>query len=267
MFRARVRDSMKPMKHPTNNPTHDNTRTPRKRSTGARVALLVGAGIASLLAVGALGVGALALWGENQKDERGYISTGSERFVASTHALATENLDVDLDGVEGLVDETGLGDIRLDVASQTDKPVFAGIARTDDVSAYLADVSHTTVTDLDTDPFEASYSPQAGVRSPANPGSERIWAASTEGSGPQTLTWEAEDGDWSIVVMNADGSPGVAADISAGAKLPFLTEVGWIAIGGGAILLLAAATMTVLAVRPPRNGHGVPAPGLAPAAS
>jgi hypothetical protein len=263
MFRARVRDSMEPMKHPTN----DNTRTQPKRSTGARVALLVGAGIASLLAVGALGVGALALGAENQKDERGYISTASERFVASTHALATENLDVNLDGVEGLVDETGLGDIRLDVASQTEKPVFAGIARTDDVSAYLADVSHTTLTDLDTDPFEASYSPQEGVRSPAKPGSERIWAASTQGSGTQTLTWEAEDGDWSIVVMNADGSPGVAADISAGAKLPFLTEVGWSAIGGGAILLLAAATMTVLAVRPPRNGRDVPAAGLAPAAS
>jgi hypothetical protein len=249
-------------------PTNYNAETPPKRSRGARVALLVGAGVASLLAVGALSVGALALWGDSQKDAQGYISTDSERFAASTHALATESLDVDLDGAEGLVDATGLGDIRLDVASQTDKPVFAGIARTDDVSAYLADTSHTTVTDLDYEPFEASYSPQAGERSPAKPGGESIWAASTQGAGPQTLTWEAEDGDWSIVVMNADGSPGVAADISAGAKLPFLTEVGWSAIGGGAILLIAAATLTLLGVRSPRKGsRGTPAAGLAPAAS
>jgi hypothetical protein len=231
------------------------------------VSLLVGAGVASLLAVAALGVGGLAFWGESQKDEGGYISTDSERFAASTHALATESLDVDLDGAEGLVDSTSLGDVRLDVAPQSDKPVFVGIARTDDLSAYLADVSHTTVTDLDYDPFEASYSPHAGERSPARPGGERIWAASTQGTGPQTLTWEAEDGDWSIVVMNADGSPGVAADISAGAKLPFLTTIGWSAAGGVAILLIAAAALTVLGVRPPRTGpREAPAAGLAPAA-
>jgi hypothetical protein len=205
------------------------------------VALLVGAGLAGLLAAGALGVGALALWGEGQKDERGYISTDSERFTASTHALATESLDVDLDGAEGLVDSTGLGDIRLDVASQTDKPVFVGIARTDDVSAYLADVSHTSVTDLDYEPFEASYSPHAGEREPARPGGEWIWAASAQGAGSQSLTWEARN---------------------------FLTEVGWSAVGGGAVLLLVAAALTVLGVRPPRKGpRGTPATGLAHGAS
>jgi hypothetical protein len=252
------------MKHPTNN----KTQTSPKRSTAARVSLLVGAGVASLLAVSALGLAGLAFWGDSQKDERGYVSTGSERFAASTHALATDSLDMDLDGAEGLIDATGFGDIRLDVAPQTDKPVFVGIARTDDLSAYLADVSHTTVTDLDYEPFEASYSPHAGGRNPAEPGGERIWAASTQGAGPQTLTWEAEDGDWSIVVMNADGSPGVEADVSAGAKLPFLTPLGWSALGGGALLLLAAIALAVLGIRPPRTGsRGTPAAGLAPAAS
>jgi hypothetical protein len=146
--------------------------------------------------------------------------------------------------------------------------VFVGIARTDDLSAYLADVSHTVVTDLDYEPFEASYSAKAGERSPAKPGGERIWAASTQGAGPQTLTWEAEDGDWSIVVMNADGSTGVEADISAGAKLPFLTAVGWSALGGGAILLLVAIALTVLGIRPPRSGaRGTRVTGPVPAAT
>ena len=248
-------------------PTNDNTRIPTKRSTGARVALFVGAGVAALMAVGALALGGIALWGESQKDERGYISTDSERFAASTHALATESLDIDLDGAEELVDATGFGDVRLDVAPQTDKPVFVGIARTDDLSAYLADVSHTTVTDLDYEPFEASYSPQAGGRNPAEPAGERIWAASTQGVGPQSLEWEAEDGDWSVVVMNADGSRGVQADIGAGAKLPFLTEVGWSALGSGTLLLLTAAALLVLGIRPPRSGsRGTPEAGLAPAA-
>ena len=108
------------------------------------------------------------------------------------------------------------------------------------------------MTDIDSGPFEASYSRQAGERSPAAPGDERIWAASTQGAGPQTLTWDVEDGDWSIVVMNADGSPGVQADVSAGAKLAYLTEIGWSAIGTGVLLLLTAVGLVVLAVRAPR---------------
>jgi hypothetical protein len=248
--------------------TENNTQIPRKRSTGARIVLLVSAGLAGVMAMGALGLGALALWGESEKDDRGYLSTDSQSFAAGTHAIATENLDIDLDGAEELVDSTGLGDIRLDVESQSDKELFVGIARTDQVSSYLADVSHTLLTDVDYDPFEASYSRQAGERSPAAPADERIWAASTQGAGPQTLTWDVEDGDWSIVVMNADGSPGVQADVSAGAKLPYLTEIGWSALGGGAILLLTAATLVVFAVRPPRERpRKTQTTGLAPSAS
>ena len=248
--------------------TQNNTQIPRTRSRGARIVLLVSAALASVAAVGALGLGALALWGESEKDERGYLSTNSQSFAAGTHAIATESLDMDLDGAEELVDSTSLGDVRLDVESQSGKPLFVGIARTDQVSSYLSDVSHTILTDVDFDPFEAFYSRQAGERSPAAPAGERIWAASAQGAGSQTLTWEVEDGDWSIVVMNADGSPGVQADISAGAKLPYLTEIGWSALGGGAILLLTAATLVVFAVRPPRDrSRQIRTTGLAPSAS
>ena len=248
--------------------TQNNTQIPRTRSRGARIVLLVSAALASVAAVGAVGLGALALWGESEKDERGYLSTNSQSFAAGTHAIATESLDMDLDGAEELVDSTSLGDVRLGVESQSGKPLFVGIARTDQVSSYLSDVSHTILTDVDFDPFEAFYSRQAGERSPAAPGGERIWAASAQGAGSQTLTWEVEDGDWSIVVMNADGSPGVQADISAGAKLPYLTEIGWSALGGGAILLLTAATLVVFAVRPPRDrSRQIRTTGLAPSAS
>ena len=217
----------------------------------ARVLLLIAGGVASLMAVGLIAIGGLSLWGDSQKDERGYLSTDSHTFEASTHALATENLDMDLDGVEGLLDSTDLGDIRLDVTSQADKPVFVGIARTDELSSYLRDVAHTTVTDIDYAPFEASYSDQSGRGKPAPPAGERIWTAYTQGAGPQTLEWDVRDGDWSIVVMNADGSPGVQAGISTGAKVPYLTEIGWSSLGGGAILLVAAAGLVVFGMRPP----------------
>ena len=95
-----------------------------------------------------------------------------------------------------------------------------------------------------------------------------IWAASTQGSGSQTLDLGLEDGDWSVIVMNADGSPGVQVDVSAGAKVPYLTAIGWGLLGGGTGLLAVATLLVVLGVRGPRNrsGHGKPAGDVVPVA-
>ena len=233
--------------------TDNDTPTTRGRSTGGRIGLIVAGALAGILALGALGLGAGALWADAEKNEQGYLMTDNERFAAGTHALATDNLDVDLDGAEWLVDSGDFGKVELEVASEADEPLFVGIARTEDVTSYLRGVEHTRLTDLDAVPFEASYKRESGDRRPAAPAQESFWAVSTQGSGTQTLDWRVKDGDWSVVVMNADGSRGVAADVSAGAKIPFLDELGWTAIGVGGALLIGALALTVLGVRPPRN--------------
>ena len=240
--------------------------TQPKRSRGARIALIVTGAVTGLLATGLLAVGGVALWGESEKDRDGYLAMDSHRFAASSHALASESLDVDLDGPEWLMDREDFGDVRLEVAPRGDEPVFVGIAPTDKVSRYLSGVAHTSVSDVDSWPFEASYdeSTVTGDRKPAPPGEQRIWAASVQGTGTQTLGWDVEDGDWSVVVMNADGSRGVDAEVEAGAKVPFLSEIGWTAAGSGAFLLIAAAAMLVAGIRTPRNRSGAGA-GLAPA--
>jgi hypothetical protein len=244
-----------------------NTHNPPRRSRGARTALIVAGTVTGLLAAGVLAVGGVALWGESEKDDEGYLSTASQRFDASSHALVSENLDIDLDGAESVLATNDMGEIRLKVSSDGDKPIFAGIARTDDVSEYLAGVAHTSVSDIDYWPFDASYSSHEGERRPAPPAKREIWAASTQGAGERTLDWNVEDGDWSVVVMNADGSSGVEADVSAGAKVPFLEELGWSAVGGGTLLLAVAAGLIVLAGRRPRDRSGKPqGASLAPAA-
>src|ERR671915_2088229 len=192
-----------------------------KRSRGARIALIVTGAITGLLAAGLLAVGGVALWGESEKDGDGYLTTDSHRLAAGTHALASESLDVDLDGAGWLMDREDFGDVRLEVAPQGDEPLFVGVAPTDQVSRYLGGVAHTSVSDVDSWPFEASYdeSRVAGDRRPAPPGEQRIWAASVQGAGTQTLKWDVEDGDWSVVVMNADGSRGPPPE-NAGRRTP-----------------------------------------------
>jgi hypothetical protein len=228
--------------------------TPAKRRSGGRIASIVAGGVAAVLAIGFIAAGALLLWGDSKKDDQGYLSTGKDRYAASTYALASDNLDIDLDGAGWIMDRDDLGKVRLEVESSADKPVFVGIARTSDVSDYLRGTSYTEVTDVDYSPFRASYRDRdrAGDR-PALPADQDFWAASAHGSGTQTVAWDLEDGDWSIVVMNADGSRGVDTDISAGAKIPFLGTLGWVSLGGALVLLITAGTLVYLGLRTPRS--------------
>jgi hypothetical protein len=242
-------------------------------NTWARIALVVVGGLGALFASLLLVLGGLALWGDSQKDERGYVMTDTRRFDADTRALASENLDVNLDGADWVFDETDLGKVTLDVESRAEKPVFVGIARTGDVSDYLRGVAHTEVSDLDYggpwgDDLHADYQDRGGSGRPATPAESDIWVASKQGSGSQTLDWDISDGNWSVVVMNADGSRGVDADIRAGAKVPFLEELGWSLAGTGGVALVLGVGLMVLGIRRPGNPSG-PAPvgNSAPAAA
>jgi hypothetical protein len=222
-------------------------------SKGSRIALTVTGALASLVATALVVGGIAAVWGDAQKDSDGYLTTHSQRFEAGTRALASDNLDVDLGDADWLADTDDLGKLKVTAESRDDRALFVGVARTGDVEKYLSGVPHTTVDDVEVSPFEADYTRHAGNRHPVSPEHAGIWAASSHGKGEQAIDWEIEDGDWSIVVMNADGSLGVDADISAGASIPFLDELGWSAIGSGAFALVLGIGLIAPAIRRPRT--------------
>ena len=76
----------------------------------------------------------------------------------------------------------------------------------------------------------------AGRAPTGSPGEQTFWVAQVSGSGEQTLEWEPEDGDWQLVLMNADASRGVSSELAIGAELD---SVLWIGIG----LLVAGALL------------------------
>src|SRR4051812_2849602 len=104
---------------------------------GSRIALIITGSIASLIAVALVAGGALALYGDSQKDSDGYLRTDTGRFTADTRALATDNMDVDLGDADWLAQSDDLGRVEVTVQSRDGKPVFVGIARTTDVERYL----------------------------------------------------------------------------------------------------------------------------------
>ena len=218
-----------------------------------RTGFIVGGSVAALIAAVLIAAGAFALWGDSKKDADGYLSTGTERFTTTSRALASERLDIEIDDKHWIAGIEDLGDSRLKVTSASGEPVFAGIAQERDVAEYLRGVEHTVVEDIDTGPFSARHRERHGSRAPALPAEQDFWAASVQGSGTQTLDWTPDDGDWSVVVMNADGSPGVSADVSAGAEIAFLEALGWSLTGGGLLLLVAGGALIVLGLRPVRR--------------
>jgi hypothetical protein len=234
------------------------------RTSAGRVAAIVTGALAGLVAFGLVVAGGVLLYGNAQKDHDGYVSTHSHRFHTQTYAIATDDLDVDTDAPHWATDGSALGKIRLKATSHEGKPVFVGIAPTKDVDAYLRGTGHATVTDVDYPDFHASYDTHNGGR-PAAPVAQRFWTASANGAGKQTLEWKVRDGNWSVVVMNADGSANVDAGVSAGANAPWLAAVGWSTLGGGLLLMVVAGGLIYVGVRRPRGEH-TPA-GLVPAAA
>jgi hypothetical protein len=243
-------------------PTFHPPASSATRRRGRVLGFSIASAVTAVIALGFLAVGGALLYLDVKKDEDGYYTTSSERFDTSSYAITSGNLDVDLDGAEELVDDTSVGRVRLHAESNDDKPVFVGIARSADVARYLHGTAHTTVTDIDDGPFGASFDPtyrdSRGDGRPAPPAERDIWTASVSGTGEQSLEWKVRDGDWSVVVMNADASRGVDASLTAGAKLPFVAAVGWTSLGVGAFGAVAAAALLLLGFRGPRGDRPDP---------
>jgi hypothetical protein len=72
------------------------------------------------------------------------------------------------------------------------------------------------------------------------------------GSGEQTLDWTIQSGEWALVIMNADGSPGVSADVRFGvATLSVLFPIGLASLAVGLAALISGGRMvTSLPSRP-----------------
>jgi hypothetical protein len=178
------------------------------------------------------GGGALTWALQTHRDSSGYFTTHTHRYQTSSYALSTENLNVG--GMTGALEDR-LGRLRITATSTVAaKPLFIGIAHTEDVDRYLARVEHDELRDIESDPSSIDYR-RLGTGAPAAlPTTRNIWRAHATGTGAQTITWPVKKGHWSAVAMNADGSPKVSVDAQLAARLsyPWWIVTGLLVIGG-----------------------------------
>jgi len=212
---------------------------------------LVGGGVTGLLALLVLAAGiALLAINATKRDRDGFYGSGTTTLTTSTAGFATESLDLDSDAPSWLVRDGRLATIRVSATGLGDKPVFVGIGPQVQVDAYLRDVGHEEVTDFEVEPWSVETTRHAGAAKADPPATLSFWAESAQGGGVRTIRWPVEDGDWKVVVLNADGSAGLRAEVAVGAKVPAVRTFGiallalgaGLALGGGALLVHGVRT-------------------------
>jgi hypothetical protein len=215
---------------------------------GRIVLTVVGAVLIVISLVLGAGGGFLTWAYATQRDSEGFFTSGTERFNTATYAITSENINL---GVEPGSDASSLdlGDlatVRFRVRSSTGEPIFVGIGRERDVDRYLAGVAHDEIDDIDFAPFRVTYRLQPGGAPSRAPSAQQFWVAAEAGAGTQRLEWKVQSGRWAVVVMNADASRGVGADVSVGVKSDWVLPLAIGLLSGFVVLLVVGTVLLVL---------------------
>jgi hypothetical protein len=237
--------------------------------TARIVALVVGSLMAIAAVVLVLGGLVVALVWTTQRDADGYVELTLDRLETPTAAVTAEEVDLAAEpgSPRWLVRAVDV-DVRIRATpAASDRELFVGVGPQEEVEAFLAGVAHERIVDLD-DGREAVLRRRDGTPTAPPPGEADFWTSSVSGDGRQELLWEAQSGNWAVVLMHADGSPGLAADVAvgvrSGAVLPLAltaSGIGLLLLVGGVVLVVVGATG--LAARPAAapgwQGGAVPA--------
>jgi hypothetical protein len=101
------------------------------------------------------------------------------------------------------------------------------------------------VTDFEVRPFDLRTTRREGTTHLALPLEQSFWVAKSLGSTSAATDWRIRDGSYLVVLMNADGSTGVAVDGRFGLDVPHLGTIGISLLAGGLLVAVVGVALLV----------------------
>ncbi|MFN8168756.1 MAG: hypothetical protein U0S36_08230 [Candidatus Nanopelagicales bacterium] len=178
------------------------------------------------------GGAAAALFGSD-----GQLSTAPARISGQGTALVIEDIAIDASSIP--VPE-GVGTLTLSVSDPQGGRMFVGSASGEAVDTYLTGAPYDVVVEVAAGK-DGTVRAVPGTQSPPPPETQSIWTRQATGS-PAELTARVGR-DTTLVVMNADASAGVTADLVVTLTVARAWSSAWIAVGVGALLILVAVLL------------------------
>ena len=182
-------------------------------------------------------------------DTEGYLISRTVTFETDYYALVSPSVPIDLDIPNSwLIPQVDdwLSVKVLATSNKFGKPLFIAIADSSELDDYLVGVAYTTITNVrysydpndEMDP-DILYSHHPGGAPSKPPTGVFFWDVTESGLGVQELSWSLINGEYVLVGMNADGTPGVNVDVQFGVKLPVIIKnIGYVLMAGGFILFI-----------------------------
>lgn len=200
-----------------------------------------------------------------ESDDDGFFDETLDRIASGTPAVVTGDLDLRSDprAVDWFLDWVD-PTVRVRAeAVQQNAPLFVGIGSVTDIDGYLAGVARDEITDFGPR-GDVEYETLPGESATEGPPTDEVfWAASASGSGELEIEWDVEGGEWAAVLMNADGSAGITADVTVGIRSSAILVAGLALLAVGALFAMVAVAIILVAVRGTREAAPEVAPGAA----
>jgi hypothetical protein len=238
-------------------------------SAGRVLTVVLGA-VLLLVSTGFLLGGGTLLWADQTQRADGFVWSGTTQVDTDRYAIASDAIVLEGAGADWALDRF-LGTARIEArASDGATPVFVGVATSRDAAAYLHGVGHRRLDGIgpmwDNSPMGPGVMQDFRGGRPATPPADAdFWVAQSTGSGTQVVDWRPENGNWTVVVMRADGRAGVDVEARVGVSAPQLGLLAGGLLVGGAVLLAAGASLVAVAVHRAQRGTGeLPPPAPAP---
>jgi hypothetical protein len=179
------------------------------------------------------------------------LSTDSASIVFSDHHF---NMKEELPSIlQIVINPDNFMSERWTIQNNLEKDVFIGIAVADKAQDYSKLMHYKEADDWDITggPWEIeiwvnTYQNHLGTDSTQPPRNADIWLAS--GSGKDVAEFEKTmvTGEYWVMIMNVDGSPGLDVDLHAGYKMPLILGLSNILIGIGFVLGACSIILYIL---------------------